>query len=54
LDPILGGPGELSIPVTLHNRNAAISIRDNGTSIDGWSQTEIGFAVAVWGYKYKL
>lgn len=54
LDPIVGGPGELSMPVTIHNENAAISIRDNGTSINGWSQTEIGVIIAVWGYRYAL
>lgn len=54
LDPISGGPGELSIPVTLHNENAAITIRDNGTAAAGWSATEIGYIIGVWGYKYKL
>ncbi|MCK9597523.1 MAG: hypothetical protein M0R06_00705 [Sphaerochaeta sp.] len=54
LDPVVGGPGELSIPVVLNNENAAITIRDNGTAITGWTQTEVGAAVAVWGYKYKL
>jgi len=54
LDPLFGGPGELSIPVTLYNENAAITIRDNGNAAVGWSETEVGFAVFIWGYRYRL
>jgi hypothetical protein len=54
LDPIYGGPGELSIPVTLYNENESITIRDRGTAATGWSTTEVGFIVGVWGLRYKL
>jgi hypothetical protein len=54
LTPMSGGPGELSIPITLYKEEGTISIRDNGSPIDEWGIGKRGFMVGIWGFYYRL
>ena len=53
-DEIFNGPAKLGRGFWVWNEDASIEVKDSGTTIPGWSASNKGVMVGVWGNKIQL